>query len=183
MSGTDLIPLEMLKRLSPFSTISESHLPEIRKKGSLVTHDKGKILFKRGEIAADLVYLIQGSVDLADASFEIRPVRSGTDESKTPLCSEDRRSVTAVTTHPCRVFVIPKDYVDLVLTWDEAGNYIVSEVEDEGDWMTSLLSSAMFSVATFSRITAARPDGMATVSAELSSSARESYLIRFTYTK
>lgn len=145
MSGTDLIPLEMLKRLSPFSTISESHLPEIRKKGSLVTHDKGKILFKRGEIAADLVYLIQGSVDLADASFEIRPVRSGTDESKTPLCSEDRRSVTAVTTHPCRVFVIPKDYVDLVLTWDEAGNYIVSEVEDEGDWMTSLLSSAMFS--------------------------------------
>ena len=145
MSGTDLIPLEMLKRLSPFSTISESQLPEIRKKGSLVTHDKGKILFKRGEIAADLVYLIQGSVDLADASFEIRPVRSGTDESKTPLCSEDRRSVTAVTTHPCRVFVIPKDYVDLVLTWDEAGNYIVSEVEDEGDWMTSLLSSAMFS--------------------------------------
>ncbi|MCH2099245.1 MAG: cyclic nucleotide-binding domain-containing protein, partial [Pseudomonadales bacterium] len=145
MSGADLIPLEMLKRLSPFSTISESHLPEIRKKGSLVTHDKGKILFKRGEPAEDLVYLIQGSVDLADASFEIRPVRSGTDASKAPLCKEDRRSVTAVTTHPCRVFVIPKDYVDLVLTWDEAGNYIVSEVEDEGDWMTSLLSSAMFS--------------------------------------
>jgi len=144
MSGTDLIPLEMLKRLSPFSTISESHLPEIQKKGRLITHDKGKILFKRGETGDDLVYLVQGSVDLADASFEIRAVRSGTDESTQPLCPENPRSVTAVTTNPCRVFVIPKDYVDLVLTWDEAGNYVVAEVEDEGDWMTSLLSSAMF---------------------------------------
>ena len=144
MSGSDLIPLEMLKRLTPFSTISESHLPDIQKKGRMLTHDKGKILFKRGEPGGDLVYLLQGSVDLADANFEVTQLRSGTDESTRPLCNEDPRSVTAVTTNPVRIFTIPKDYVDLVLTWDEAGNYIVAEVEDEGDWMTSLLSSAMF---------------------------------------
>ena len=145
MSDSDLVPLEMLKRLSPFSTVSESHLPDIQRKGRMVTHDKGKILFKRGEAGGDLVYLLQGSVDLADASYDITPVRSGTEEATRPLCPEDPRSVTAVTTNPVRIFTIPKDYVDLVLTWDEAGNYIVSEVtEDEGDWMTSLLSSAMF---------------------------------------
>ena len=152
MSGSDLIPIEVLKKLSPFSTISESHLPDIQRKGRMLAHDKGKILFKRGESGAELVYLLQGSIDLADANYDITAVRSGTEEASRPLCDEDPRSVTAVTTNPVRIFTIPKDYVDLVLTWDEAGNYVVGEVEDEGDWMTSLLSSAMFAAVPPAKI-------------------------------
>lgn len=154
MAGSDLIPIEVLERLIPFSTISRGHLADIRKKGRLSRHEKGKILFKRGEARDDFVYLLQGSVDLADASYDITPVESGTESAMRPLCVDDPYSSTAVTTAPVRVFTVPKDYVDLVLTWDEAGNYVVAEVEDEGDWMSTLLSSAMFAAVPPAKIQA-----------------------------
>jgi CRP-like cAMP-binding protein len=133
----------------PGRQLSESHLEDIQRKGQLRTLDKGKILFKRGASDGHLVWLLQGSVDLADENFEITPRRSGEPEAKKALDGQQPHSVTAVTTTPARVFVVPKDYVDLVLTWDEAGSYMVTELtddeeSDEGDWMSSLLSSAMF---------------------------------------
>ncbi|MEE4302286.1 MAG: cyclic nucleotide-binding domain-containing protein [Pseudomonadales bacterium] len=154
MSGTELIPIDLLERLAPFSRVSRSHLADIRKKGRLITYDRAKILFKRGEPGVDSVYLLEGSVDLADANYEITAVRSGTEAATRPLCSDDPCSLTAVTTTRVRVFAVPKDYVDLVLTWDEAGNYVVAEVEDEGDWMSSLLSSAMFAAVPPAKIQA-----------------------------
>ncbi|MEJ2131343.1 MAG: cyclic nucleotide-binding domain-containing protein, partial [Gammaproteobacteria bacterium] len=58
--------------------------------------------------------------------------------------------VTAVTTTPVRVLVLDKDYLDLVLTWDQAGNYLVQDLEEEevldadADWMSCLLQSRLF---------------------------------------
>lgn len=150
MAGQEQIPLQVLKRLVPFTSLSDSHLQDIRRKGRMLTHDKGRILFKRGEPGGVLVYLLQGSVDLADASFEITPVSGSSDRARHPLDDHAPYSVTAVTTSAVRVFVVPKDHVDLVLTWDQAGGYLVSELsegedgEESGDWMSSLLSSAMF---------------------------------------
>lgn len=150
MSGQDQIPLSALKQLVPFASLAESHLHDLQRKGRLLAHDKGRILFKRGDRGGALVWLLQGSVDLADARFEVTAVAAGSDRARLPLDDHAPYAVTAVTTSPVRVFVVPKDFVDLVLTWDQAGNYLVTDLshaddEDDGsDWMSSLLSSAMF---------------------------------------
>lgn len=148
MAGPEQIPLEILKRLVPFTKLSESHLHDIQAKGQLRTHDKGKILFKRGASDGQLTWLLQGSVDLADENFDITALRSGAPEAREALDGREPHAVTAVTTTPVRVFTVPRDYVERVLSWDEAGSYTVTELTDEegdeGDWMSSLLSSAMF---------------------------------------
>jgi CRP-like cAMP-binding protein len=145
---TDSMPLEILKRLVPFNTLSEAHLQDIQRKGRLVVLDKGKILFKRGAAEGELHYLIQGSVDLTDASFDITPVEGGSERCQRALDDHNPYTVTAVSTTPVRLFVVPKDDVDLVLTWDQVGNYMVTDLaagdDFANDWMSSLLASAMF---------------------------------------
>lgn len=145
---TDSMPLDMLKRLVPFNTLSESHLQDIQRNGRMLVLDKGKILFKRGASDGELHFLIQGTVDLTDARFDITPVEAGSERSQRALDDQDPHAVTAVSTAPVRLFVVPKDHVDLVLTWDQAGNYMVTDLASgadiENDWMSSLLGSAMF---------------------------------------
>ncbi len=148
MNSAEAVPLEILKGLVPFNTLSETHLQDIQSKGRVLHFDKGKVIFKRGAANENLHYLIQGSVDLTDASFEITPVASGSDATRSALDDHSPHAVTAVTTSPVRLFVVPKDHVDLVLTWDQAGSYVVTDLasgEDiDNDWMSSLLGSAMF---------------------------------------
>lgn len=145
---TDSMPLDVLKRLAPFNTLSESHLQDIQRKGRLIVLDQGKILFKRGATDGELHYLVQGTVDLTDASFDVTPVEGGSDRAQRALDDHNPHAVTAVSTTPVRLFVVPKDHVDLVLTWDQAGNYMVTDLASgadvENDWMSSLLGSAMF---------------------------------------
>lgn len=145
---TDTMPLDVLQRLVPFNTLSEAHLRNIQRKGRLVVLDKGKILFKRGAVDGQLHYLIQGSVDLTDSNFDITPVEAGSERCRHALDAHDPYVVTGVSTAPVRLFVVPKDLVDLVLTWDQAGNYTVTDLASgsdfENDWMSSLLGSAMF---------------------------------------
>lgn len=145
---TDSMPLDILKLLVPFNTLSETHLQDIQRKGRLQLLDKGKILFKRGAADGELHYLIQGTVDLTDASFNITPVEGGSERCQRALDDHNPHAVTAVSTTPVRLFVVPKDHVDLVLTWDQAGNYMVTDLASgadvENDWMSSLLGSAMF---------------------------------------
>lgn len=150
MSGQDQIALAALKQLVPFSSIAETHLHDLQRKGRVLTHDKGRILFKRGETGDALVWVLEGSVDLADAEFTVTAVAAGSERARLPLDDHAPCAVTAVSTSPVRVFVVPRDFVDLVLTWDQAGNYLVTELSHtdeeagEGDWMSSLLSSAIF---------------------------------------
>ncbi|MCC5886156.1 MAG: cyclic nucleotide-binding domain-containing protein [Gammaproteobacteria bacterium] len=145
---TDSMPLDVLKLLAPFNTLSEAHLQDIQRKGRLVILDKGKILFKRGAADGEMHYLIQGTVDLTDASFQITPVEGGSERCQRALDDHNPHAVTAVSTTPVRLFVVPKDHVDLVLTWDQAGNYMVTDLASgadvENDWMSCLLGSAMF---------------------------------------
>jgi len=150
MAGPEQIPLEVLKRLAPFSSLTELHLQELQGKGRMVTHDKGRILFKRGESGTTSTFLLQGSVDLADARFEVTQVHGGSDRARNALDDEVPHAVTAVTTSPVRVFVVERALIDKVKSWNRTGSYMVSELtrseeeEEEGDWMSSLLSSAMF---------------------------------------
>ncbi|HSG90447.1 MAG TPA: cyclic nucleotide-binding domain-containing protein [Pseudomonadales bacterium] len=147
MAAQDKLPLAILKQLAPFKALADTHLEQVQAMGRLATLDKGKILFKRGAPATALVFLIQGSVDLADASFKIVQVPGGSERARMPLDEQDPFAVTAVTTSPVRVFVVPREVLAKIEGWRKASDYQVGDItdtEEEGDWMSSLLSSAMF---------------------------------------
>ena len=144
----DTVSLHELRQFQPFLSLPETHLNDLRRRADVTLYPKGKILFKRDEIDSRLYFLLEGSVDLADANFNITPMVAGDARAKQSLDVAGIHTLTAITTSPVRLISIQKDAVDLVLTWDQAGNYMVADLTAgegvEADWMSCLLQSALF---------------------------------------
>ena len=147
---TDSVDMRILRRFKPFDGLADTHLNDIRRKLETAQHPKGKILFRRDEADASLHFLLEGSVDLADANFAITSISADTARANESLDATNPHAFTAISTTPVTVASLPKDYLDLVLTWDQAGNYMVSDLSAgeldgvELDWMSCLLQSALF---------------------------------------
>ncbi|MCG8668907.1 MAG: cyclic nucleotide-binding domain-containing protein [Pseudomonadales bacterium] len=143
------VTLESVKKLIPFSSLSDAHVKDAMKRAQAVRVPSGKMVFKRGEITPKRYYLLQGSVDLCDAEFNITPISAGDPKSIHALDARSPHKVSAVTTTDAVLLTVDQKHLDLVLTWDQAGNYLVTDLSDdeemaERDWMSCLLESSLF---------------------------------------
>lgn len=142
------INLETLQKFVPFASLSEIHVKDVISRAKAMRYPNGKMLFKRGEETKHCHYLLAGSIDLCDKDFHITHVRADTDESRFALDNQNPHQYSAVCTDDVVVLVVDKDHLDLVLTWHQAGNYLVTDLADEesleSDWMSSLLQSSLF---------------------------------------
>ena len=147
---SDGVDMKVLRGFKPFNSLADTHLNDIRRKIETSRHAKGKILFRRDDADNHLHYLLDGSVDLTDASFAITSVTGNTERAQESLDANNPHAFTAISTSAVTIASLPKDYLDLVMTWDQAGNYMVSDLtagEVDGvemDWMSCLLQSALF---------------------------------------
>lgn len=142
------ITLESLRRFVPFNSLSEMHLKDIAQRAKALRFPSGKMVFKRGDVSKQCYYLLSGSIDLCDQDFNITKVNSEDDKAKFALDNQSPHNVSAVSTDDVMVLAIDKDHLDLVLTWDQAGNYLVTDLAQdetlESDWMSALLQSSLF---------------------------------------
>lgn len=149
MSNTEDINFELLKRFSPLDELSDANLKELQGHVSELTVSKGKILFKRDQANKNLFFIISGSIDLLDENFDVEQLKVPSEESKQALDMSDPHSKTAVTTSDVKLLRLSKDRLDLVMTWDQAGGYLVEDISDDediadNDWMAALLGSQLF---------------------------------------
>jgi CRP-like cAMP-binding protein len=139
---------EHLRHFVPFDTLPATHLDQILGKAKLLSMPAGKILFKRGEVAKQCFYLLSGSVDLSDYQFNLTRVCAGTEEAAHALDNVERHTRSAITKETSAVLVVDRDQLDLVMTWDQAGEYVVTELgeseDPHNDWMQHLLRSDLF---------------------------------------
>lgn len=143
------LDVNLVKKLSPFNGLSHTHIKDILKHSTLKSLASGKMLFKRGNLSSDCYYLINGSIDLLDENFEISAISSTDSAALHPLDNQQPHQLSAVTTSKSLILVVDKNHMDIVLTWDQAGNYLVTDLSQEDslerDWMTCLLESSLFS--------------------------------------
>lgn len=145
------IDIDLLKNFSPLTSLSNSQLTELLADCELIDVAATKKVFKRGDTSKHWFYLVSGSLDLIDIEFNITKLEGGTEEAKHILDHNEPHTCSAVSTSDCQLLKIEKDRMDLVLTWNQAGSYLVAElledeeeVEEEADWMSSLLQSSLF---------------------------------------
>ncbi|OUS26694.1 hypothetical protein A9Q99_15820 [Gammaproteobacteria bacterium 45_16_T64] len=145
----DQFPLHIdrVRKLSPFNDLSDSHIREILKHSATKSLASGKMLFKRGENSKVCYYLLEGAIDLLNESFEISALHADTPATLHPIDNQLPHQLSAVTTGKSLVLMVDKNHMDIVLTWDQAGNYLVTDLASEGsierDWMTCLLESSL----------------------------------------
>ncbi len=109
----------------------------------------GRVLFKEGDTDKRTFYLVAGQVELRQDDRLIGTVRSGTPEARAALAPGLPRKFTARASGDIEYIMIDSDLLDVLLTWDQTGQYEVAELRGDGldvtgDWMTTLLQTKAF---------------------------------------
>lgn len=145
-----MVNLSVLRNLVPLAALLPTDRAELAKHAREGNYAAGQCLFARGETARTVAYLLAGEVELFDGR-DARVVRAGSPEALHPLSQGARRQVTATCRSNCRILLIDREQLDMVLTWSQTGGIEVSEFEshagtadESDDWMTALLQHPAF---------------------------------------
>ncbi|MBL4681387.1 MAG: cyclic nucleotide-binding domain-containing protein [Pseudomonadales bacterium] len=134
--------LTTIKALTPFKECGESDLASILEQASIETFQSGKMIFKRDE-EDDLVYwILSGSIDLLDEKFEAKGRKADDEAAQFPIDNNNPHRLTAISTENTRMLIIKRSDIGLSLPGHDISN--ATEMEEEVDWMSTLLSSPLF---------------------------------------
>jgi len=138
---------DILKKLVPLNTLSDSGLDEVIAATQIDQTDKDIVLFSEGEDDGYAVYLLQGEVVLTSGNqSEPRIIRSSTDASLYAIAQLKPRQMTGTTTKPSTIARIDQNILDHIITMDEVSGIEVIEMDADEDvkWVFNILTSNTF---------------------------------------
>ena len=142
------VEINQLKALIPLNSLKKDNLQALVKKTEVREAQPGEHLFNEGDTAKRTVYVLSGSVDLRKADDVVTSIIGGSDDARNPLAPHLPRHFTAIATTSTQYITIDSDLLDVMLTWDQTGQYEVSELHSQAssgdDWMTTLLQTKAF---------------------------------------
>jgi CRP-like cAMP-binding protein len=143
------LDLALLKRFSPLDGLKAENLSALARKTQIKELSAGRVLFRQGDTEKRTFYLVSGAVDLLADDRLVGMVRAGTADARTALAPSLPRRFTARASDDMQFISIDSDLLDVLITWDQTGQYEVSElnsgsVDPAADWMTTLLQTKAF---------------------------------------
>jgi CRP-like cAMP-binding protein len=137
----------VIRQLIPLATLPFNRFEAFCARFVVEEADDGRFLFKRGDVDADLYYLLQGSVTLQTETLKIETIKAGSDSARFALAHQIPRKVNAVANGRIRFLRLNADMMKSAqeIPYEESESYmIVDESADDDDWMTTLLKSPIF---------------------------------------
>ena len=139
---------KQIRSLSPINSLNPENAQDLINKITADAVQPGHYLFKKGDSEKVHVYLLKGEVELVQDKKVIKTIKAGSPDSLQPLAHGFPRPVSARAKAASVVTKINSDMIDIMLTWDQTGNYAVENLEDEGDdetdWMSRILQTRAF---------------------------------------
>lgn len=140
---------DLLKSFSPLNGLKRDNLAALAGKVQLRDLSPGQVLFKEGDTEKRTFYVASGILELVDQGKVVEVIEGGSESARNPVSPVYPRRVTAKARDRVQFISIDSDLLDVMLTWDQTGQYEVSELqgepEDTGDdWMTMLLQTKAF---------------------------------------
>lgn len=141
----------VLKQFSPLDELSAANLAMLESRAQLFTYRRGEILFKDEASRGQVFYLLSGTVELHVQDDLASTVQADSPRARFPLKHGNTlRCAARVISAQAECLCIDAKLLDKVLTWDQTGSYMVSELrpagQDErtaGDWMVRLLQAPL----------------------------------------
>lgn len=114
------IDLETLEGLEPLSSLSDSRLRELARETYVEYLEPMKCLFVEGDQDGEMIFLINGEVELrSGSSADTVRLSAGMPECGLPLANRQPRQETAITVSHVEIIRIDLDKFDQMLTWDQ----------------------------------------------------------------
>jgi CRP-like cAMP-binding protein/rhodanese-related sulfurtransferase len=145
---TQSIDPALLSDLVPIKALSPDYLKELADKSSLCEAAEGRTLFKSGDSAERIIYILEGQVELTTESGISRQIAGGSKMAKLPLEQGKVHQYTAVAKSNIKFIKVDPNLLDIMLTWEQSGGYEVQEIDnnssDDDDWMSRILQAKVF---------------------------------------
>src|SRR6201994_4666031 len=143
------VDLAVLRTFSPLDGLKAENLHALARKTQIRPLAGGRLLFKEGDTDKRTFYLVSGSIEFRADDKALGTIRAGTPEARAALAPGLPRRFTARAAGDIEYIVIDSDLLDVLLTWDQTGQYEVAELRGDGldvtgDWMTTLLQTKAF---------------------------------------
>lgn len=136
-----------IKTLSPISSLSPENVQDLLSKISTMSFDSGHYIFKKGDADKHHIYVLQGEIELVQDKKVVKLIKAGTPEGLLPIAQGFPRQFSARAKDPVVITRINSDMLDIMLTWDQTGRYMVETVdeeEDDTDWMSRIIQTRAF---------------------------------------
>src|ERR1700735_1688524 len=143
------VDLGVLKTFSPLDGLKAENLHALARKTVVRELGAGRLLFKEGDTDKRTYYLVNGQVELRADDRLMSVIKAGSPEARAALAPGLPRKFTARAAVDLEYIMIDSDLLDVLLTWDQTGQYEVAELRGDGldvtgDWMTTLLQTKAF---------------------------------------
>jgi CRP-like cAMP-binding protein len=139
------IKVSTLTNFVPLGGLKKDNLHALVRKTAVREAEDGEYLFGEGDTDKQTIYVLSGTVDLLEGDEPSESIVGGSDPARNPLSPILPRRHSARAKGPVEFIAIDSDLLDVMLTWDQTGQYEVSELRDDkgqpDDWMTILLQA------------------------------------------
>lgn len=147
--AVDAVDPSVFSNYVPLNALKPESQRDLAKKATIGQSKAGSYLFKIGEQAKAVIYVLAGEVALEDAAGKtLSKVVGGTPDSFHRLAHQSPRKVSAKCVNEVRYMSLDASLLDVMLTWDQTGTFEVGELAtqetDSGDWMGKLLQMRTF---------------------------------------
>ncbi|BCX87705.1 hypothetical protein MIN45_P0072 [Methylomarinovum tepidoasis] len=144
MSDTPSVHYAEIRRLIPLHLLPQESCKRLC--DTLVPREasSGEILFERGEIAHEWIYLLEGRVSLEAGGIVMEELQAGDANARFPLAHQSPRKVTARALTTLRYIRIDPQRIKPALPQEETRMTDSNPEKTQGDWMTRLLKSPVF---------------------------------------
>lgn len=145
----DITP-RTLAGFSPLDALSPENLKEVARKAQHVTIRSGRSLFQAGDEMSAQWFLAEGTVEVREADGSSRNIDAGTADAAVALEAGNPARRSAVARSDCAIYTIDRSLLDMMLTWDQTGNFSVTELATDSsddqadDWMVRTLQTEAF---------------------------------------
>lgn len=138
---------QIIRKLIPLATLPGAQFNALCSDISIEETQDG-FLFKKGDVAPELVYLISGEVSLQASGLVVEVISADVDSAKFALAHQIPRKIDAAANGKVRFLRLAPDIIKKTpapANKEDKSYMVIDETEgDSNDWMTALLRSPIF---------------------------------------
>ena len=141
---------DLIDTLVPMAALAPASRNEVLNHAEVLRYRRGDILFKEGDRDPYTVYLLEGRVELRSGGHVVQRLSGGSSAACHALAQLQPRKMTARAETEVAVLRVARDLLDRLTAAD--GGYCSVQVNEldadddgDGDWMTRMLQSKLFS--------------------------------------
>lgn len=150
MNSPAVVDIRLFQRFVPLNALRPESQSDLVRKSSLLHLRAGESLFRLGDAAAQALYLVEGELQFESADGKpLSILRASDGAASHRIAHQSPRTVSARCKTDCQVLAADAGLIDVMLTWDQTGSFVVGDVANDtasvdDDWMTRLLQMRSF---------------------------------------